>query len=261
MTASSHLTRVYGERMGRLSRRGHLDKLCEELGIIAPVLEGGLAQAAFRESFFGAGGQQEDWDKYVAAIARAAALQSESAPMAVRDEVASEEDALWQELTGELAEAEDGALDEAVGSAVEAAAEGLVEQVGETVEAAEDCRLSKWEVGEKALVVKVEGSFGAGEHGGARLLEEVGRVADAGVSGVVLDLSALSTLRLDSPAAIVACQMKAEGVGGRLALVRPCGAAAAALLKATGVTRVMECFDDVNGALEYVVEGMERGGG
>ncbi len=113
------------------------------------------------------------------------------------------------------------------------------------------CMLSVCEVSPRIVGVRVEGVFGGGRHGGARLEEEVRRGMERGASGVLLDLSSVSALRIDSAPPLIACQVNAERAEGRMAMVTPPGAAGG-LIVASGVADRVECFDSVTAALAYL---------
>ncbi len=185
-----------------------------------------------------------------ASLDMAAGVDADRAQMLDDPESPREEDLPWQQLTAELAEADD---DEAEESAEpEPAGDDVDEQAEDAVELSNDSSLSVSQIAQHGLAVKVEGSFGAGQYGGSRFLDEVGNAVEAGTSGVLLDLSGLSTLRPDSTAPILAAQIKVQAVGGQLAIVRPSGSPAA-ILDATGLTQRIDCFDDENSALEFLM--------
>ena len=119
------------------------------------------------------------------------------------------------------------------------------------IRASGKCVLSVCEVSPRIVGVRVEGVFGGGRHGGARLEEEVRRGMERGASDVLLDFSSVSALRMDSAPPLVACQVNAEGAGGRMAMVTPPGAAGG-LIVASGVADRVECFDNVTAALAYL---------
>jgi len=287
MAASANLARLHGERIGHLSRYDSTDLLREELAAVAGLLQAAPIRFAFRKAFFGAGGKEEHWDRYAAPLleartsAPAASPLSPSAqeavpgpdlvtvaepmlppsePMVLMGEDAldaqpdepdvtgdaevKEEELPWDQLTAELAETEDSAEDAS-------RADLVVEKTSDATELSHDCSLSVSQIAEHGLAVKVEGSFGAGEYGGSRFLEEVSNAVQAGAAGVMLDLSRLSALRPDCSAPILACCLKLQGVGGRFAVVQPpCDTLA--ILDATGLTERVDCFEDENSALEFL---------
>jgi hypothetical protein len=282
MAASANLARLHGERIGHLSRYDSTDLLREELAALVGLLQAAPAKFAFRKAFFGAGGKEEHWGKYASPLLEA---NASAAPLATpvqdaaptSDDVAAgepvlshpggspmaeevqqaraddaetaddaeipEENLPWDQLTAELAEAE-AAPD------AEADEQTTAGEMAET-DLCDECSLNVMQVADRGIAVKVEGSFGAGEYGGSRFLEEVNSAVQAGAAGVLLDLSQLSALRPDCSAPILACQIKLQSVGGRLAVVQP-PEDTLAILDATGLTERVDCFDGESDAMAYL---------
>ncbi|MFQ5808744.1 MAG: hypothetical protein ACE5JM_03905 [Armatimonadota bacterium] len=282
MAASANLARLHGERIGHLSRYDSTDLLREELAAVAGLLQQAPVKFAFRKAFFGAGGKEEHWEKYAspllettasaaplpAPVQDAASLsddvpagepvlsEPEAPPTAedalqvpttdaqmVDDPETPEEDLPWDQLTAELAEAEETAE-------VNAGEQTTAGEMAET-SLSDECSLDVSQMADRGIAVKVKGSFGAGEYGGSRFLEEVTNAVQAGAAGVLLDLSRLSALRPDCSAPILACQIKLQSVGGRLAVVQPPDDTFA-ILDATGLTERVECFADEADAVAYL---------
>ena len=239
MQSKVGLARVYGERMGHLSRHGHIKVLCKELEEIRPVAQQRVDGYAFRKAFIGAGGSMRDWERLVAPVIKGSAARASAARTAVAE---SEDDSVCE------APAELPVLQEAVDSTSESDDDPWAGRPCERVPAANGCSLTLCEISDRTLGVRVHGVFGAGGHGGGQLIEQIREALDRGVSVVVLDLSGLQAMRIDSTGPLVACQVSVERVGGRLVVVTP-GGAAGGLLQATGLTQRMTCFDDVTSAM------------
>ena len=286
MAASANLARLHGERIGHLSRYDSTDLLRDELAAIAGLMQAAPVKFAFRKAFFGAGGKEEHWTKYAAPLMDANASASAASPLpaspqdsltrphpfvvpgpamsppvptvsmvdeavepptdepAAPDEAEVPEESLpWEQLTAELAQAEPKRESVSV-------TQTAVGEMAQT-ELSTDCSLRVSQLADRGLAVKVEGSFGAGAYGGSRFLEEVNGAVQAGTSGVLLDLSRLSALRPDCSAPILACHIKLQSVGGRLAVIQPPDDAYS-ILEATGLTERVNCFDDEESAVVYL---------
>jgi anti-anti-sigma factor len=163
----------------------------------------------------------------------------------------SDQDRLWQELAGQRIEVEEAVPEESEERTAPPVQDIWTDRPCERIQASEECVLTKCEVGEGTVGLRIEGEFGAGEHGGARLMEQLRAAVETGVQSVLLDLSGVTALRLDGAAPLVSCQVSLERVGGRLALVTP-DAAIGRLLHVSGLTERIRCFDDMPSALAYL---------
>ncbi len=239
--------RAYGERLGHLSRHRQTELLYDELEGLRAVVQKGIDGYAFRKAFVGAGGYERDWERLVAPVVKTSTGQGRA--RAPRTAVAEpEDDGLLQALAAVPDVDQPGELQQEAGGTPESDGDPWAGRPCERIPASDRCDLVLCEMSHRTLGVKVEGVFGAGGHGGGRLVEEIRQALDRGVSAVLLDLSDIEALRIDSTAPLVACQMSVERVSGRLALVTPPGAAGG-LIEATGLTRQIKCFDDLTSAL------------
>ena len=251
MTTDLHTARTSGERIGHLSRHARTDMLCEELSYMRCALHPGPGRWAFRKSFFGAGGTKEHWDRYVTGILDGTDAELTS-PARVRTAVEPNEDRLWQELVRQaLPLAATDAEVTSTDHGPETPADLWAAVVRERVRA-QECELAIGNLSEHVVGAQVQGVFGGGEHGGGALVERVRAALEAGASGLLLDMSGVSAVRLDCLGPVIACQVNVEGVGGRVAVVMPEGAAGG-LMEATGLARRVRCFDDAIAAAAYLL--------
>ncbi|MGD8240049.1 MAG: STAS domain-containing protein [Armatimonadota bacterium] len=250
MQSKIGLARMYGERIGHLSRHGQMALLHKELEELGRAMNGGADAYAFRKSFLGAGGTEEHWYTYVEpAVATGDAPVLEPTAAVAVDE--AEADRLWQDLAGVSARADEAGLKESVERPADAVHDPWALRPAETVRVSDQCALHLCEIAPRVLGIRVEGVFGGGEHGGARLTEEVRGAIQGGRSAVLLDLSGVTGLRIDSSGPLVSCQVSVSRVQGQFALVMPPGAAGG-LIEATGLRDRMACFEDLAAALAHV---------
>jgi len=254
---SASAARLHGERMGHLSRIGRADLLAEEMAALADMAAGQINLHAFRKAFFGAGGRREHWEKYAAMLVETPAppapaarpplpFAPQPAPPPAPPPAPAAEQPRWQELEAALgAQAPVAVTPTPPQPPVPPPVQAPAPVPG--AEGAPTPQISVTPLpGEKVAIV-VRGVFGAAGYGGrevARLIEEYLRATPA---DVVLDLRAVESLRVDSTAAFINCQMKARAHGCKLVIVKPRGAGGA-LLDAMGLSSRIECLPEEEAA-------------
>ncbi|MFQ6132724.1 MAG: STAS domain-containing protein [Armatimonadota bacterium] len=254
---SAAAARLHGERMGHLSRIGRADLLAEEMAALADMAAGQINLHAFRKAFFGAGGLQEHWDQHSPQLTEPAPAEvttapepTPSAPETVAEPAEPEEEAPpaptkeeppWEELEVALeeapqAEAPPAKPEEAVPTPAEQAAVDAAVPHGPP-----SCDIEVTPLGDDKVAVVVRGAFGAAGYGGQEAGRRIQEYLETTPADVVLDLRGVETLRVDSTAAIINCQMKARAYGRGLTVIKPRGGGAA-LLDAMGLSSRIECL-------------------